>query len=56
MVPYKVDMGSDGNIMPFHVFTKLFPSATMDQHVATKNATKLRIYNLTTITQLGRYK
>ena len=24
MVPYKVDMGSDGNIMPFNIFTKLF--------------------------------
>ena len=21
MVPYKVDMGSDGNIMPFNIFT-----------------------------------
>ena len=25
-MPYKVDMGSDGNIMPFNIFTKLFPS------------------------------
>ena len=24
VVPYKVDMGSDGNIMPFNIFTKLF--------------------------------
>ena len=36
MVPYKVDMGSDGNIMPFNKVTKLFPSATMDQLVAKK--------------------
>ena len=36
MVPYNVDMGSDGNIMPFNIFTKLSPSVTMDQLVATK--------------------
>ena len=41
--------------MPFNIFTKLFPSATADQLVATKDATKLRAYNHTTITQLGRY-
>ena len=54
MVPYKVDMGSDGNIMPFNIFTKLFPSTTTDQLVVTKDATKLRTYNCTTITQLGK--
>ena len=53
MVPYKVDMGSDGNIIPFQIFTKLFPSATKDQLVETKDVTKLRIYNHT-VTQLGR--
>ena len=36
MVPYKVDMGSDGNIMSFNIFTKLFPSTTTDQLMATK--------------------
>ena len=56
MVPYKVDTGSDGNIIPFDIFTKLFPSTTKDQLVATKDATKLRTYNLTKITQLGRCK
>ena len=40
MVPHKIDMGSDGNIMPFNIFTKLFPSATADQLAATKDATK----------------
>ena len=39
MVPYKVDMGSDGNIMQLNIFTKLFPSATMDKLVATRYAT-----------------
>ena len=27
MVPYEVDMGSDGNILLFNIFTKLFPNA-----------------------------
>ena len=53
MVPYKVDMGIDGNIMQSNIFTKLFLSATKDQLVATKNATKLRACNCTTTTQLG---
>ena len=56
VVLYKVDMGSDGNIMPFNIFTKLFPSTTADQLVATKDATKLRTCNYRTITQLGRCK
>ena len=29
MVPYKIDTGSDGNIMPLHVYKKLLPSITM---------------------------
>ena len=49
MVPYKVDMGSDGKIRTFNIFTKLYPSTTMDQLVATKDATKLRTYSHTTI-------
>ena len=56
MVPYKVGMGSDGNIMTFNIFTKLFPSATTDQLAATKDPTKMRKYNHTTTTQLGRCK
>ena len=30
-------MGSDGNIMPLHLYQKLFPRETKDQLVATKN-------------------
>ena len=56
MVPYKVDMGSDGKIMPFNIFPKLFPSTTMDLLVATKDATKLRTHNHPAILQLGRCK
>ena len=55
-LPYKVDMGSDGNIMLFNIFTKLFPNTTADQLAATKDATKLGPYDCTTITQLGRCK
>ena len=31
MVPYKVDTGSDGNIMPLHIYKKLFPIITNEQ-------------------------
>ena len=41
MVPYKVDTGSDGNIMPLHIYKKLFPRITSEQLAATK----MRIYN-----------
>ena len=27
-VPYKIDTGSDGNIMPWYIFKKLFPRVT----------------------------
>ena len=27
-VPYKIDIGSDGNIMPWYIFKKLFPRVT----------------------------
>ena len=37
MKPYKVDTDSDGNILPFNIFTKLFSSTTMDQLAATKD-------------------
>ena len=49
-----MDIGSDENLMPFNIFTKLFPSTTADQLVARKDPTKLRTYNCTTSTQLAR--
>ena len=52
MVPYKVDMGSDGNIMPLCIYKKLIPRATIEQLVATRDTNiKLKMYNPTTITQ-----
>ena len=53
-MPYKVDMGCNGNIMPFNVFTKLFPNTIADGLVTTKHTTVLRTYNSTTIKHLGR--
>ena len=29
IVPYKIDTGSNGNIMPLHVYRKLFPNIKM---------------------------
>ena len=28
VIPYKIDTGSDGNIMPWYIFKKLFPRVT----------------------------
>ena len=51
---YTVDMGCDGNIMPFNIFKKLFPYTTEDRLAATKDTTALRTYNSTTITKLEK--
>ena len=37
IVPYKVDTGSDENIMPLHLYKRLFPRATKEQLATTKN-------------------
>ena len=36
IVPYNVDTGSDGDIMPLHLYKRLFPVSTEEQLVATK--------------------
>ena len=47
-------MSTDGNIMPLHIYKKLFPKITYEQLAATKNSNvQLKMYNKTTITQLG---
>ena len=57
MVPYKIDSGSNGNIMALHMYRKLFPNITNEKLSATKNKNViLKMYNKTTITQLGTYK
>ena len=42
IVPYKVDTGTDGNIMPLHIYKKIFPRITNGQFVARK---KMKVYN-----------
>ena len=44
IVPYKVDTGSDGHIMPLHLYKSLFPRAIKEQWVATKNK-KIQLNN-----------
>ena len=36
IVPYKIDTDSDGNIMPLHLYKRLFPRAT-NGHNQNKN-------------------
>ena len=53
-VPYKIDTGNDGNIMPWYIFKKLFPRVTETKLIKTiKRHIKLKTYNKTVITQLG---
>ena len=37
MVPYKIDRDNNANIMPLHIYKKLFPKITNEQLPATKN-------------------
>ena len=49
---YKIDAGSDGNIMPWYIFKKLFPIVTEAELTKTiKNNIKLKTYKRTVITQ-----
>ena len=50
MVSYKIDSGSNGNLMPFHIFKKVYPRSTKEQMAAMKNDIKLRTYKSGTIT------
>ena len=48
---YKIDMGSNSNIMPLHIFKKLFPGVTNEQLVETINkGILLKTYNKITVT------
>ena len=54
IILYKIDTGSDGNIMPCYIFKKLFPRVTEAELMKTiKNHIKLKTYNKTVIAQLG---
>ena len=53
-IPYKIDMGREGNIMPLYIFKKLFKNMTEEQlKRSIKGNIKLKTYNTTHITQLG---
>ena len=50
---YKIDTGSDANIMPWCIFKKLFPMVTEAEVTKTiKNHIKLKIYNETVTTHV----
>ena len=54
VIPYKIDTGSDGNIMAWYIFKELFPRVTEAELTKTiKNHIKLKTYHKTYITQLG---
>ena len=46
MVPYKVDTGSNENIMQQYIYKKLFPRATKEQLMATGN-TNIQLKHIT---------
>ena len=53
-IPYKIDTGSEGNIMLLFMFKKLFKNTTEEQlQKSIKSHIRLRTYNKTNITQLG---
>ena len=53
-IPYKIDMGSEGNIILLYIFKKLFKNTTEEQlKESIKNHIRLHTYNKTNIMQLG---
>ena len=53
-VPYKIDTGSEGKIMPIYIFKRLFKNMPEEQlRSAIKSNIRLKMYNGTHITQLG---
>ena len=53
-IPYIIDTGSKGNIMPLYIFKKLFKNMPEEQLKGSlKSNIKVKSYNSTYITQLG---
>ena len=50
-IMYKIDAGSDCNLMPFKLFKILFPKATLS--AMKDNSVRAKSYNLSDIKQLG---
>ena len=53
IIPYEVDRGSNGNIIPCNKFKILFPRASEEQSAAAKNRSIVLKTYKTTIQQLG---
>ena len=53
IIPYKIDMGSEGNIMPLFMFKKLLKITEEQLWKFRKGHIRLQTYNKTNITQLG---
>ena len=52
--PYKINTGSDGNIMPWYIFKNCFQVLQkLNSKINIKKHVKLKAYNKTVITQLG---
>ena len=53
-IPYKIDTGSEGNLMPLYIFKKLCSNRSVEQlKRSMTNNIKLKTYNGTQIEQLG---
>ena len=53
-IPYKIDTGSEGNLMSLYIFQKLFANMSKEQlKRLVKGNIKLKNYNGTHIMQLG---
>ena len=53
-IPYKINTGSEGNLMPLYIFQKLFKNMSEEQlKRSVKGNIKLKMYNGTHIMQLG---
>ena len=53
-VPYKIDTGSEGNLMPLYIFKELFRNGSVEQlKRSIKSNIKLKTYNWMQIEQLG---
>ena len=50
---YKIDLGANGNIMPFKIFQSVFPRSMIETfHATNDNTVVLKTYNNSNIEQL----
>ena len=51
-ITYKIDSRAEGNLMPFKIFKRLFPKATMKSlHTSENNSVILKMHNNSNIEQ-----